>query len=138
MGYTKQSLHQYTSIDFCLDDILKIDWTCHFINLRELTCANQGITEIEVRAIVLFIQGVDKCRFLEKIWLNNNNIESISCLDKMTNLKQLWLSSNKIKRLRCLEKCSILEKLWLDDNKIESIDNLNSLSNLIELNLAQN
>jgi hypothetical protein len=57
MGYIKQSLHQYTVIDFCLDDILRIDWTCSFINLRELTCANQGIVEIEVRLPLVILLG---------------------------------------------------------------------------------
>jgi len=44
-------------IDFCLDDILRIDWTCSFINLRELTCANQGIAEIEVGQAFKIVLG---------------------------------------------------------------------------------
>jgi len=44
-------------IDFCLDDILRIDWTCSFINLRELTCANQGIAEIEVGQACKIVLG---------------------------------------------------------------------------------
>ena len=83
-------------------------------------------------------QGIDKCRFLERIWLNNNSIESVSCVDKLLNLKLLCLSSNKIRKIRCLDKCENLEKIWLDDNKIDSVDGLNSLSNLQDLNLAQN
>jgi hypothetical protein len=42
-------MHQYTSIDFCLDEIGKIDWVCHFTGLKELTIANNSVTEIEVR-----------------------------------------------------------------------------------------
>ena len=43
------------TIDFCLDDIYRIDWLCNFPNLQELHIVNQGVIEIE---------GIDKCRFL--------------------------------------------------------------------------
>lgn len=49
MAYEKKNLHQYTSIDFCLDEIGKIDWVCHFANLKELTVVNQSVNELEVR-----------------------------------------------------------------------------------------
>jgi hypothetical protein len=48
MGYVKQSAHTYTSIDFCLDEIGKIDWVCHFVGLKELTIVNNSVVEIEV------------------------------------------------------------------------------------------
>jgi len=48
MAYDKKSLHSYTSIDFCLDEIGKIDWVHHFVNLKELTVVNQSVTEIDV------------------------------------------------------------------------------------------
>lgn len=107
----------------------RIDWTSHFINLKELTCSNQGIVEIE---------GIDKCRYLEKVWLSCNNIEVIRCVDKLPNLKWLFLGSNRIRKIRALTNCVNLEKLWLEDNRIEYLDNLNNLCNLTELNLAMN
>lgn len=60
MGFAKTQLHMVQVIDFCLDDICKIDWLVYFPNLRELICCMQGVTEID---------GVDKCRFLERIFL---------------------------------------------------------------------
>ena len=48
MGYDRKNLHSYTSIDFCLDEIGKIDWVHNFVNLKELTVVNQSVTEIEV------------------------------------------------------------------------------------------
>ena len=42
-------------IDFCLDDIHRIDWIQNFPNLQELHIVNQGIQDIE---------GIDKCRFI--------------------------------------------------------------------------
>lgn len=97
--------------------------------MKELICCIQGITEIE---------GVDKCRFLERIFLQQNQIEQIRLLDRVPQLKHLYLGSNKIKKIRGLEKCVNLEKLWLDDNKIEYIESLQNLSQLVELNLAAN
>ena len=44
-GVPKESI---TNIDFCLDDIGKMDWIIYFPSLRELSLACQGITEIEV------------------------------------------------------------------------------------------
>jgi Leucine-rich repeat (LRR) protein len=57
-----------TIIDFCLDDIYRMDWLVNFPNLKELNIVNQNVLEIE---------GIDKCRFLEKLWLNYNEIETI-------------------------------------------------------------
>lgn len=99
-----------TSIDFCLDDIYRMDWLSNFPNIRELHIVNQGVQEIE---------GIDKCRFLERMWLNCNEIETIRQLDRLPMLRQLFLSTNKIRRIRCLDKCIYLEKLWLDENRIE-------------------
>ena len=48
MNIRGQARETITSIDFCLDDIGKMDWLCYFPNIRELTLACQGIQEIEV------------------------------------------------------------------------------------------
>lgn len=53
MAFDRKNLHSYTSIDFCLDEIGKIDWVNHFVNLKELTVVNQSVTEIEVSHLVL-------------------------------------------------------------------------------------
>ena len=45
-----------------------MDWLVHFPNIRELHIVNQTLTEIE---------GLDKCRFIERMWLNNNEIDVI-------------------------------------------------------------
>ena len=112
-----------------MDDICRIDWLGHFPSLRELIVVNQGLTEIE---------GVDKCKLIEKIWLTANFIEQIRLIDKLPMLRQLYLGTNKIRRIRCLDKCIYLEKLWLDENRIEHIDGIANLAQLVELNLAKN
>ena len=98
------------TIDFCLDDICRIDWLGHFPNIRECHVVNLGLNEME---------GLDKCRYLERLWMNCNEIETIRQLDRLPMLRQLFLSTNKIRRIRCLDKCIYLEKLWLDENRIE-------------------
>ena len=114
-------------IDFCLDDICRTDWLIYFPNLKELVCCIQGISEIE---------GIDKCKAIERVFLQQNQIEQIKLLDKLPMLRHLYLGSNKIKKIKGLEKCVLLEKLWPDDNKIEQIEGLQNLSALVELNLA--
>ena len=32
-----------TMLDFCLDDITRMDFVAHFVNLKELVLINQGI-----------------------------------------------------------------------------------------------
>lgn len=78
LGINKQNLANIQTIDFCLDDIYRMDWLVHFPNLMELHIVNQGVTEIE---------GIDKCRFLQKIWLTCNEIETIRSLDRLPMLK---------------------------------------------------
>lgn len=129
MRYEKNALHTYTEIDFCLDDIIRIDWVCHFTNLRDLTCSNQGLLEIE---------GIEKCHYLERIWLTSNLIEQVACLDKLKRLKELYLSDNRLVTMKGFGKCFSLERLWLDENQIQSIEYLNAMGNLQELNLAGN
>jgi hypothetical protein len=57
VGYAKANVHQYTTIDFCLDEIGRIDWVCHLTALKELTIANNSVTEIEVKPPKLICLG---------------------------------------------------------------------------------
>jgi hypothetical protein len=78
LGFTKTNLGTITVIDFALDDICRIDWLIHFPNLRELNIVNNGLTEIE---------GLDKCKLLEKVWLNCNMIDTIRMMDRLPMLR---------------------------------------------------
>lgn len=68
MGFDRRALHSYTSIDFCLDEIGKIDWVYHFVNLKELTIVNQSVLEIEVSLLKShnFLLGSIKLPILRK------------------------------------------------------------------------
>ena len=49
---------QATVLDFCLDEIGKIDWVQNFVNLRELTIANNSVIEIEVSPTPVVSNGL--------------------------------------------------------------------------------
>ncbi len=78
MGITKQAAGTEISIDFCLDEIGRIDWVSFFPMLKELTIVNNSVTDIE---------GIDKCKFLEKIWLNQNKITVMRGFQSLGNLR---------------------------------------------------
>lgn len=66
LSVKKDAIKDHEVIDFCLDDIGRMDWVQQFVNLKELVLIKQSITMIE---------GLDKLRFLEKCWLTNNAID---------------------------------------------------------------
>lgn len=87
MNIKKEEAKDLAVLDFTLDDICRLDWIVHFVSLRELTVMRQGISTME---------GLDRLKFLEKLWLNHNSIDQIRTIDKCRNLKELYLGGNKI------------------------------------------
>ena len=116
-------------MDFCLDDICRMDFIQHFVNLKELILNNQGIQVME---------GIDRLKNLEKCWLTHNYFDSIKCFDKLRNVRELYLGYNRITKTSGLEKCIMLEKLWIDCNHIDTIVGLGSLERLEHINFAGN
>ena len=129
LGIKKDQLKDQVSLDFCLDDIVRMDFVQHFVNIKELVLINQGIQMIE---------GLDRLRFVEKIWLSHNFISDIKNLDKLRNLRELYIGWNKIRDTSGLEKNLMLEKLWIDCCQVDCIMGLNGLERLEHLNLAGN
>jgi len=107
LGIKKDVVKDQTVLDFCLDDIGRMDFVSHFVNLKELVLINQGIQQIE---------GLDRCKNLEKVWITHNFLDSIKCFDKLRNVREVFLGWNRIKKTSGLEKCVMIEKLWLDCN----------------------
>ena len=103
----KDQVKDQTSLDFCLDDICRMDFVASFVNIKELYLINQGIQVIE---------GFDRLKQLEKCWLSHNHIDTVKCFDKLRNIKEVYLSWNKLTRTTGFEKCIMLERLWLDQN----------------------
>ena len=129
LNIKKEQAKEQTMLDFCLDDICRMDFVIHFQNLKELVLINQGLHVME---------GIDWLQNLEKCWLSHNYIESIKGFDKVRSLKELYVGWNKITKTTGLEKCLMLEKLWMDCNQIETIKGLGNLERLDTLNLAGN
>jgi hypothetical protein len=129
LGTKKEAAKESTTLDFCLDDICRMDFVSHFVNVKELILMNQGISVME---------GLDRLKNLEKCWLTHNYFDQIKGLDKLRNIKELYLGWNRLTRTTGLEKCVMLEKLWMDCNQIEVVSGLGSLERLEHLNLAGN
>jgi|TARA_B110001450_G_scaffold242652_1_gene253193 Leucine-rich repeat (LRR) protein len=129
LGVKKEAAKELTTLDFCLDDICRMDFISHFGNLKELILINQGISVME---------GLDRLKNLEKCWLTHNFFDQIKGLDKLRNIKELYLGWNRLTRTTGLEKCVMLEKLWMDCNQIDLVSGLGSLERLEHLNLAGN
>lgn len=60
LNIKKEQAKEQTSLDLVLDDICKMDFVVHFVNIKELILISQSITQIE---------GLDRLKFVEKLWL---------------------------------------------------------------------
>jgi len=129
LGIKRDQAKEQVTLDLALDDVCRMDFVVHFVNLKELVLISQSVSTIE---------GLDKLKCLEKCWLNCNVIESLKGFDKCRSIKELYLGYNRLTKTTGLEKCVMLEKLWLDENKIDQIKGLGSLERLEHLNLAGN
>ena len=78
LGIKKDVVKDQSVLDFCLDDIGRMDFVSHFVNLKELVLINQGTQQIE---------GLDRCNNLEKVWITHNFLDSIKCFDKLRNVR---------------------------------------------------
>ena len=75
---------------------------------------------------------------LERLYLNDNQISSISELEELTNLTSLWLAGNEISDLEPLSGMTKLGSLYLDKNQVHDISALSGLTNLQYLDLSEN
>lgn len=88
------------------------------------------------------IKGFDKLgRNLLELHLGNNRIRRIRGLDALVNLEKLWLDENRIESIGegSLNSLAKLRELNLASNRIESIGmSLDGLVSLEELNISNN
>ena len=68
MGLKKEQLKDMQTLDFCLDDICRMDFVAHFVNLKVLVLINQGIQVMEV-SYILFLNHIST----KKSFLINSN-----------------------------------------------------------------
>lgn len=99
-------------------------------DLEKLTtfeAIDQGITSLD---------GIENCKNLTMLFLDNNEIADIQNLAYLKELSGLSVTRNKIIDLAPLSSLTNLKQLDLNFNKITDISALVSLTNLETLNLA--
>jgi Leucine-rich repeat (LRR) protein len=98
-------------------------------NIIELDAGDSGI---------LHLEGIQYCKNLEELRLDNNSIEDISLLANLVNLNVLHLRNNLIEDISPLSNLVYLTYLYLDYNSIKDISPLSSLVYLTHLYLGVN
>lgn len=86
---------------------------------------------------ILEIRDQSGHTFLEKLYLDGNKIRRITGVSALKYLTTLSLNSNQISRIAGLETLPLVE-LSLNDNRIRFLENLEHLSLLQRLSVAQN
>lgn len=88
---------------------------------------------------LMFIPGeIKELVAIEKLWLNNNQIEDISVLSYLTQLKELYIPNNKITDISRISELRNLTHLGLSGNKLSSIESLERLENIEVLMCQRN
>lgn len=63
---------------------------------------------------------------VEELYLEHQNLKSMTCFEKLPNIRKLILSGNKISVLEGLDRCILLEELILEDNCIKQVNEIMS------------
>lgn len=120
-------------IGFCCED--KKD---HMENWEQLTkllkLKELGIFAYEIKDYT----WLGKCKSLESIWLNDNDVTDLSFVRHLENLKDFTAMSNYITDITPLAGLKNLEALTLYDNQIKDVAPLMSLTALRILDLRSN
>ena len=83
-------------------------------------------------------KGLEKLTQLEWLYLNYNQLTSVTRLEKLTQLTELDLSLNKLTSVKGLENLSQLTWLNLGSNKLTDVTGLEKLTQLTGLDLRYN
>lgn len=84
------------------------------------------------------LQGLEKCKSLQSIDLENNEIEDVGPLKELKLLISLYLGKNKIKNIEALADLTALQLLWIQDNQIEDVAPLANMKPMGSLDLSNN
>lgn len=75
---------------------------------------------------------------LTNLYINNNDINDISCLNECVNLKLLYLDNNSITTLTPLTECAALEKISAENNNLTSATGLEKATNIVYADFSNN
>ena len=107
-----------------------VDFPPHLLeDYEEMEMSKTGITDLA---------GVEDCKYIKKLYLNNNEISNISELQNLENIEELYLSKNKIGFIDSLESLENLCILDISFNNIDDISPLLDLEKLEYVNLLGN
>jgi internalin A len=84
------------------------------------------------------LTGLEKCRSLALLNLENNEIEKIDAIKDLKNIQSLNLAKNKITDIKPIAELTKLQYVHLADNQISDISIISKLTNLRSLYLSNN
>ncbi len=84
------------------------------------------------------LTGLEKCRSLASLDLEDNDIEKIDAIKELKNIQSLNLAKNKIKDIKPIEGLTKLQYVHLASNEISDLAPLSKLENLRSLYLSKN
>lgn len=99
-------------------------------NLTELRLDHNGLTSIAG------LEGRDIS--LEILYLNDNELTTLSPIAEYTNIVELYIQNNNIIEIDDLSNMTGLTTIDLSHNQIESFESLLAIENLIEVDLSFN
>jgi internalin A len=84
------------------------------------------------------LTGLEKCRSLALLDLEENDIEKIDAIKELKNIQSLNLAKNKVKDIKPIEGLTKLQYVHLASNQISDLAPLSKLENLRSLYLSKN
>ena len=99
------------------------------VNISTIVGKGKGIKDLT---------GLEKCRSLALLDLEENEIENIDAIKELTNIQSLNLAKNKLKDIKPIEGLTKLQYVHLASNQISELAPLAKLENLRSLYLSQN
>ena len=134
---SKEELQQYINVPdlqlkAAMNAALGQEATANITRKQALT-----ITIIEEGSEIRDLTGIEECKNLEFLYLDNNEITDISPLSNLKKLSFLGLSRSKINDISVLSGLSLSE-LHLDNNEIVDISPLSNLEGITYLFLEKN
>lgn len=84
------------------------------------------------------LEGLQHCKALMKIDLENNQISDLTPIADLTRLISVSFAGNQIQDLKPLEKLTAVQLLDLSRNQVQTLDSLKGMSNLRDLWIADN
>jgi hypothetical protein len=84
------------------------------------------------------INGLDKCKTLHEVFLNDNHIKSLCGSVKLPKLRTLSVEQNQLETLAGIQDCKYIRSLLASNNSIADVSHLKSCDEIERLSLYRN